>query len=171
MPPSNYAPVLCKSMNWFLYDRDLRHEEVKSEMIYNKIKTVLLLIYKTDTITNQFNRAKKVFKVAKVVTTKKLMGQNRSAELTNFFSLKNIYLWPYLGVAEILNVSLKKKLEIKDFYCINALKHFHAFIHSSMVYSGLNIIFSRKYIVFLSTFQNVLFYYQDIKLTLKKTTS
>ena len=39
----------------------------------------------------------------------------------------------------------------------------------SMVYSGLNVIFSRKYTVFLSTFQNVLFYYQDIKLTLKKT--
>ena len=29
--------------------------------------------------------------------------------------------------------------------------------------------FSRKCTVFLSTFQNVLFYYQDIKLTLKKT--
>ena len=39
----------------------------------------------------------------------------------------------------------------------------------SMVYSGLNVIFSRKYTVFLSTFQNVLLYYQDIKLTLKKT--
>ena len=34
-----------------------------------------------------------------------------------------------------------------------------------MIYKGL----SRKYTVFLSTFQNVLFYYQDRKLTLKKT--
>ena len=31
-----------------------------------------------------------------------------------------------------------------------------------------NFIFSRKRTVFLSTFQNVLFYYQDIKFTLKK---
>ena len=37
-----------------------------------------------------------------------------------------------------------------------------------MVYSGLNSIFSIKYTVFLLTFQNVLFYYQNIKLTLKK---
>ena len=38
----------------------------------------------------------------------------------------------------------------------------------STVYSGLNIIFNKKYSVFLSTFHNVLFCYQDIKLTLKK---
>ena len=31
-----------------------------------------------------------------------------------------------------------------------------------------NFIFSRKHTVFLSTFQNVLFYYQDIKFMLKK---
>ena len=25
--------LLCKSMDWFLYDRDLRHESVKAESI------------------------------------------------------------------------------------------------------------------------------------------
>ena len=36
-------------------------------------------------------------------------------------------------------------------------------------FSRVLIFFSRKYTVFLSTFQNVFFYFQDIKLTLKKT--
>ena len=39
----------------------------------------------------------------------------------------------------------------------------------SVFYREVNLTFSRKYSVFLSTFQNVLFYYQDIKLTLNKT--
>ena len=39
----------------------------------------------------------------------------------------------------------------------------------SVIYSGLNVIPCGKYTLLLSMFQNVLFYYQDIKLMLKRT--
>ena len=56
--------------------------------------------------------------------------------------------------------TLNKKLRKENIARINCRR---------MVRNGLNLTIRRKYNMFFSTFQKVLFYYQDIKLTLKKT--
>ena len=40
--------LFCKSMDWFIYDRDFRHESKSSEIIINFILPISFLHKKTD---------------------------------------------------------------------------------------------------------------------------
>ena len=34
--------LLCKSMHWFLYDEDLRHERVKKKVVYCSVRRFII---------------------------------------------------------------------------------------------------------------------------------
>ena len=67
--------LLCQSMDWFLYDRDFRHERVKDYYAIKKLSYVVVIIFRYDELTWINFKSEKSPKIEKM--------KSRNARISN----------------------------------------------------------------------------------------